>query len=180
MGQLSTVDPMTLTTSMFNLFNANWKATKSSDGQRWLVDCNDMNKPALTFTINGADLSVPYEQLVTRDGDTCTLDIVDIADDRINSIVLGLPFARQFCMIFDFPKKRIGFASKKVSDGAGCKYASTGTTASTHSQSTASTVSTASAATTQPSADKQSKGSAAAHVPMLLIAAAYLVSAFAL
>ncbi|KAH7711292.1 ASP-1 protein [Aphelenchoides avenae] len=165
MGRLSTVEPMTLATSMFDLFNANWKATKSSDGHRWLVDCNDMNKPALTFTVNGADLSVPYEQLVTRVGDTCTLDIVDNADDRINNIVLGLPFSRQFCMVFDFPKKRIGFASKKVSDGAGCKYASTGRTARS---------------TTQPSADKQSKGSAAAHVPMLLIAVAYIVSAFAL
>ncbi|KAH7697600.1 hypothetical protein AAVH_35316 [Aphelenchoides avenae] len=179
MGRLSTVDPMTLTTSMFNLFNANWKATKSSDGQRWLVDCNDMNKASLVFSINGADLAVPYEQLVTRVGDTCTLEIVDIADDQLNSIVLGLPFSRQFCMVFDFPKKRIGFASKKVSDGSGCKYAATGTTASTHSQSIASTFSTASAGTTQPSTDKQSKGSAAAHVPMLLIAVAYVVSALA-
>lgn len=60
---------------MFDEFNANWKATKSSDGKSWVIDCNDMTKSALSFTINGVEYSVPFEQLVTRVGDTCTLDI---------------------------------------------------------------------------------------------------------
>ncbi|KAH7704427.1 ASP-6 protein [Aphelenchoides avenae] len=83
------------------------------NGVYW-IDCNVQFGP-FTVTIGGNDYAIDRKQLVSQEPTGCILGITP--QEAINGVqwILGDPFVRQYCNIYDFGNKRIGFAKAKQS-----------------------------------------------------------------
>uniref|UniRef100_A0A914DP74 Peptidase A1 domain-containing protein n=1 Tax=Acrobeloides nanus TaxID=290746 RepID=A0A914DP74_9BILA len=90
-------------------------ARYSNSTDRYYVDC-DADLPTLNFVIGGITYGIPSEQLIIDVGNgQCFWAISSVSDGSTSPYewILGDPFIRQFCNIYDLGNKRIGFAQSK-------------------------------------------------------------------
>ncbi|CAD5233670.1 unnamed protein product [Bursaphelenchus xylophilus] len=76
------------------------------------VKCN--TKFSLNFAINGRNYSLSAQDLMVKYSDGCVLQFDVSAIEGDESWVLGDPFIRTYCQIYDLGRKRVGFAKAKV------------------------------------------------------------------
>uniref|UniRef100_A0A914EDA5 Peptidase A1 domain-containing protein n=1 Tax=Acrobeloides nanus TaxID=290746 RepID=A0A914EDA5_9BILA len=89
----------------------------SNSTDRYYVDC-DADLPTLNFVIGGITYGIPSEQLIIDvENGQCRWAVSSNSDGSTssNEWILGDPFIRQFCNIYDLRNKRIGFAQSKDS-----------------------------------------------------------------
>uniref|UniRef100_A0A0K0DNS9 Peptidase A1 domain-containing protein n=1 Tax=Angiostrongylus cantonensis TaxID=6313 RepID=A0A0K0DNS9_ANGCA len=93
-------------------------ATYNTEYQFYSVDCSTMmTQPDLKFTINGVEYNVPSKQYVIDieigDG-KCALALFEVdAGNAGYEWILGAPWIRTYCNIYDVGQKRVGFAKAK-------------------------------------------------------------------
>ncbi|CAD5221703.1 unnamed protein product [Bursaphelenchus okinawaensis] len=80
------------------------------------VDCNVVNKlHSINFTINGVEYVVPPTELVLEMQKNPSKCVLAVTNSDAN--VLGEPFIRRYCHVYDYGNKRIGLApSRSFSD----------------------------------------------------------------
>ncbi|KHJ86578.1 hypothetical protein OESDEN_13666 [Oesophagostomum dentatum] len=81
----------------------------------YVVPCSRMwTLPNLVFQLNNIQYTIPSAQyIIDMDlGDKCALTFYSMKYDKFLGIswILGAPFIRTFCTIFDYGERRIGFA----------------------------------------------------------------------
>ncbi|EYC31697.1 hypothetical protein Y032_0003g1189 [Ancylostoma ceylanicum] len=87
---------------------SNMSATYSKDHDLYFIDC-DAN-PSITISIGKRLYEIESKNLIIHvEGDTCILAIYHYSFIG-GTWVLGAPFIRQFCTIYDMANKQIGFA----------------------------------------------------------------------
>ncbi|CAD5232187.1 unnamed protein product [Bursaphelenchus xylophilus] len=90
-------------------------ANYSSDYDAYLIDC-DATFPDLILKINGIDYPIASNELIVGDG-LCELAIFTYSagkGDLTPKWILGDPFIREYCQVYDYGNKRIGFAQAIV------------------------------------------------------------------
>ncbi|PIO52479.1 hypothetical protein TELCIR_26215 [Teladorsagia circumcincta] len=77
----------------------------------YYIDCNA--KPSLDLTIGGNTYTITAQNLVIPSGDgRCLLAIFGMNTFGFGPAwILGDPFIRQFCNVYDVGQQRIGFAN---------------------------------------------------------------------
>ncbi|KAK0408765.1 hypothetical protein QR680_004142 [Steinernema hermaphroditum] len=81
------------------------------DGDDYVISCN-ATMPHITFEIGGWPYTIaPHEYIGAKNDDHCTLLLNGISEkEQQNTWVLGGPFTRAYCQIYDIGKKRVGFS----------------------------------------------------------------------
>ncbi|KAL6725241.1 hypothetical protein Aduo_007306 [Ancylostoma duodenale] len=80
----------------------------------FLIDCD--KKPKLEITIGGRKYVIESENLIINaGGDMCIFPITPMVLPGGPEWILGDPFIRQYCNIYDLGRKRIGFAEVRKS-----------------------------------------------------------------
>lgn len=86
-------------------------ATFDDQYQTYFIDCNAKLSP-FVVTIGGKDYSVDGKELIVyQDSNTCVFTFFPFEFGGFGpSWILGDPFIRQYCNIYDFVNKQVGFA----------------------------------------------------------------------
>uniref|UniRef100_A0A914E8B3 Peptidase A1 domain-containing protein n=1 Tax=Acrobeloides nanus TaxID=290746 RepID=A0A914E8B3_9BILA len=86
----------------------------SNSTDSYYVDC-DADLPTLNFVIGGITYGITSEQLIIDvENGQCRWAVSSESDGNTSNLwILGDPFIRQFCNIYDHGNKRIGFAQSK-------------------------------------------------------------------
>jgi len=104
--------PQLVTDNIADQVNALW----SDDDGVYYIDCKWHAYP-VQLKINGVTYEVPVKQLITDTGNhdgQCYWGMFPMTNNGMGpSWVLGDPFIRTFCNIYDIGQKRIGFAAPK-------------------------------------------------------------------
>lgn len=80
------------------------------ENEIYLIDCNAQFSP-LTFVIGGRSYAIPRKQLLVEVGPgQCYFDVFGFPEGEGPDFILGTPFIRTFCQIYDIGNNRIGFA----------------------------------------------------------------------
>ncbi|EYC19858.1 hypothetical protein Y032_0023g755 [Ancylostoma ceylanicum] len=80
----------------------------------FLIDCD--KTPKLELTIGNRKYVIEAENLIVRGGgDLCILPLTPMVLPGGPEWILGDPFIRQYCNIYDLGKRRIGFAKVRKS-----------------------------------------------------------------
>uniref|UniRef100_A0A914DNM0 Peptidase A1 domain-containing protein n=1 Tax=Acrobeloides nanus TaxID=290746 RepID=A0A914DNM0_9BILA len=116
------VDSSTFLRAPTDDFNAIVTATNAvfdQENNAYTLPCNSTGLPDLKFTINKQVYSVSSKQYVTQalteNGSPCVLAIYNSQNGFGPAWVLGDPFMRSYCTIFDVGNKQIGFTNVKHS-----------------------------------------------------------------
>ncbi|VDM55066.1 unnamed protein product [Angiostrongylus costaricensis] len=94
------------------------RAIYNTEYKFYSVDCSTMMaQPDLEFTINGVEYNVPSKQYVIDieigDG-KCALALFEVDSGTTGyEWILGAPWIRTYCNIYDVGRKRVGFAKAK-------------------------------------------------------------------
>ncbi|EYC31698.1 hypothetical protein Y032_0003g1190 [Ancylostoma ceylanicum] len=76
----------------------------------YYIDCNA--KPSITLTVGKHRYTIESKNLIIRvDENTCILALRGYGAFWGANWILGAPFIRQFCNIYDVGNKQIGFAN---------------------------------------------------------------------
>ncbi|KAH7662461.1 Protein ASP-6, partial [Aphelenchoides avenae] len=85
-------------------------ATWDAANQIYRVKCNAKSAP-LTFKIGGKDYAIPREQLIVEFAPgQCYYNVFGFPAGEGPDFILGTPFIRTFCQVYDIGQNRIGFA----------------------------------------------------------------------
>ncbi|KIH65904.1 eukaryotic aspartyl protease [Ancylostoma duodenale] len=87
---------------------SNLSAKYNKDHDLYYIDCE--STPSISFTIGQRRYEIESKNLIIHvDGDTCILALHEYSFIGA-TWVLGAPFIRQFCNIYDMGNKQIGFS----------------------------------------------------------------------
>lgn len=87
-------------------------ATFSSSEQVYFIPCGTDGKPDVSFKIDGKDYPITAKNYIIPSGDgRCIFAFFPFGGGFFGpQWILGDPFIREYCQIYDYGKKRIGFA----------------------------------------------------------------------
>jgi hypothetical protein len=90
-------------------------ATYSAQDETYYIDCN-ANSPDLTITIGGKPYAIQSKNMIVDAGQgQCYWAAFQMGGGFGLDWILGDPFIRQFCNVYDLGNKRIGFAPSTMS-----------------------------------------------------------------
>uniref|UniRef100_A0A915CU11 Peptidase A1 domain-containing protein n=1 Tax=Ditylenchus dipsaci TaxID=166011 RepID=A0A915CU11_9BILA len=101
--------------SLFDAIGTSIGASYNSQHRLYYSNC-DAQMPDLSFKINGNTYSVAAKHLLVHLQDnSCLLAIYPLPDNNLYfpDFILGSPFIRAFCHVYDLGNNQIGFASLK-------------------------------------------------------------------
>uniref|UniRef100_A0A914EF88 Peptidase A1 domain-containing protein n=1 Tax=Acrobeloides nanus TaxID=290746 RepID=A0A914EF88_9BILA len=88
-------------------------ATYSNTDEIYYIDCN-ANFGPLNIVIGGKTYSITTKQMIISAGNNkCYFAVCQMGTGFGMDWILGDPFIRQYCNIYDLGNKRIGFATAK-------------------------------------------------------------------
>uniref|UniRef100_A0A914D2G3 Peptidase A1 domain-containing protein n=1 Tax=Acrobeloides nanus TaxID=290746 RepID=A0A914D2G3_9BILA len=108
--------PSNLINAIANELGAKYTGSVSG-GYYYSIDCN-AKVPPLKLKIGSTTFSIDAKYLITAVNGYCVVNISILDNGGFGpSMILGQPFAQQYCTVFDLGNKRIGFAPMKNGQG---------------------------------------------------------------